>query len=332
MATIRDVARRAGVSPATVSRVVNGLAGYSPDTRRRVDEAIKALRYQPDSLARGLKTKQTPVIGVLTNVVSDALTAHVMDGVERAARRREHAVMLGRTGPAATHATGYLRTLRTYRAAGAVLISAAITADMRRALGASIPIVSVAIRDGDRFPSIAIDDEAAAYEGTRHLLGLGHRRIALLAGDQGSTLVNTVRVRGYLRAMVEARAEPLVEYGTSLYDSAPPALGRLLAAEPALTAVFALSDEMAAAVVNELQRRGYRVPEEISVLGFDDTRTAQHVYPALSTIAQPLEQMGELAVEQLLDGGAARSRILPHRLVERGTTAVTRETTEKESS
>lgn len=325
MPTIRDVARAAGVSPATVSRVVNGLIGYSAETQRRVEQAIATLNYEPDTLARGLKTKQTAVIGVLTPVVSDAFASDIMSGVEAAARRRGYSVMLGRTGPSATFAAGYLRTLRTYRAAGVILISAAVTAEMRRVLGSGIPLISVAIRDGQRFPSLAIDDEAAAYDGTRHLIALGHRRIGLLAGDPDSVLVNAVRKRGYLRAMSEAGLAPVLEHGNSLYDSAPPALGRLLAQDAGLTAVFALSDEMGAAVVNELQRRGRRVPDDISVLGFDNTRTSQHVHPALSTVAQPLERMGELAVERLLTqgepAGGPAPRILPHRLIERGSTA-----------
>ncbi|GAB2452838.1 LacI family transcriptional regulator [Conyzicola lurida] len=323
MTTIRDVARVAGVSPATVSRVVNGLVGYSAETQRRVEEAVESLGYEPDSLARGLKTKQTAVIGVLAPLVSDALASEIMSGVESAARLRGYSVMLGRTGPNSTFAASYLRTLRTYRAAGVILISAAVTPDMRRALGSGIPLMSVAIRDGQRFPSLAIDDEVAAYDGTRYLIGLGHRRIGLLAGDPASVLVNTVRKRGYLRAMAEARLSPVLEDGNSLYDSAPPALARLLAQDAGLTAVFALSDEMGAAVVNELQRMGRRVPDDISVLGFDNTRTSQHVFPALSTIAQPLERMGELAVERLLateDSVGPVPRILPHRLIERGST------------
>lgn len=325
MTTIRDVAKLAGVSPATVSRVVNGLVGYSSETQRRVEEAIASLNYEPDTLARGLKTKQTAVIGVLAPIVSDALASEIMSGVETAARQRGYSVMLGRTGPSSAYAASYLRTLRTYRAAGVILISAAVTADMRRALGSVIPLMSVAIRDGLKFPSLAIDDEVAAYDGTRHLIALGHRRIGLLAGDPASTLVNTVRTRGYLRAMNEARLAPVIEHGNSLYDSAPPALGRLLAQDAGLTAVFALSDEMAAAVVNELQRLGRVVPDEISVLGFDNTRTSTHVYPALSTIAQPLERMGQLAVERLLAAGESPAgslgpRILAHRLIERGST------------
>ncbi|GHD40939.1 LacI family transcriptional regulator [Mycetocola manganoxydans] len=321
MVTIRDVASRAGVSPATVSRVVNGLVGYSDETKVRVEEAVAALHYEPDTFARGLKMKQSSVIGVLAPMVSDALASQVMSGVEHAAREGGYSVMLGRTGQGSTFAPGYLRTLRTYRSAGVILISAAITPEMRRVLGSNVPLISVAIRDGIRFPSIGIDDERAAYDGTKHLLALGHERIGLLAGDPQSTLVNAVRERGYRRAMAEAGRPAVLEQGNSLYDSAPPALHRLLATDPHLTAVFALSDEMGAAVVNELQRIGRRVPHDISVLGFDNTRTATHVYPALSTIAQPLERMGELAVERLLSLTDPGQKVMPHRLITRGTTA-----------
>ncbi|WP_175010214.1 substrate-binding domain-containing protein [Cellulosimicrobium sp. TH-20] len=142
-------------------------------------------------------------------------------------------------------------------------------------------------------------------------------KIGLLGGDITSDLVNTPRLRGYERAMREMRLEPHIAHGNSLYESAPTALATLLAREPALTAIFALSDEMAAATVNELQRQGRRVPEDISVLGFDNTRTAVHVQPALTTVAQPLRKMGELAVERLLGTGPS-TRVLDHRIVERG--------------
>lgn len=321
MVTIRDVAALSGVSAATVSRVVNGLPGYSESTKVRVDEAVAALHYEPDSFARGLKLKQSSVIGVLAPMVSDALASQVMSGVESAARDVGYSVMLGRTGEGSAFAPDYLRTLRTYRSAGVILISAAITPEMRRVLGSTVPLISVAIRDGIRFPSIAIDDERAAYDGTKHLLSLGHERIGLLAGDVRSTLVNAVRERGYQRAMIEAGRIPVLERGNSLYDSAPAALHRLLSRDPNLTAVFALSDEMGAAVVNELQRMGRRVPDDLSVLGFDNTRTATHVHPALSTIAQPLERMGELAVKRLLDLTDPGQKVMPHRLITRGTTA-----------
>lgn len=320
MATIRDVARHVGVSPATVSRVINGLPGSSSSTRERVMSAVAELGYEPDTLARGLRTMQSAVVGVLANAVSDALASEVMSGIENAARSRGYTVMLGRAGLGAEHAPSYLRSFKTFRAVGVIVISSAITADMRRIAGPRLPLVAVAISNGSAFPSLAIDDERAAYDGTRRLLALGHRDIALLAGDASSILVNAPRERGYLRAMEEAGASPVIERGNSLYDSAPAALDRILSRVPNLTAVFSLSDEMGAATINELQRRNFRVPDDVSVFGFDNTRTSQHVHPGLSTVAQPLEQMGEQAVLRLLDGDW-KSRTFPHRIIERGSTA-----------
>jgi LacI family transcriptional regulator len=324
VATIRDVARHAGVSPATVSRVVNGLVGYSEETRLRVEDAVSALNYETDSLARGLKTRQTSVIGLLAPMVSDALASKVMHGVEEAARERGYAVMLGRTGPQSVFIGGYLRTLRTSRAAGVILISAVITPEMRQLLGPTIPIISVAISDKSGSPSVSIDDEEAAYDATRHLLQLGHSRIGLLTGNPASVYVAGPRTRGYLRAMTEARREPVLAEGSFFYDSGASGLDELLRKEPNLTAVFAMSDEMGAAVVNELQKRGRRVPEDVSVLGFDNTSTSQHVHPPLSTVAQPLEEMGRVAVGKLLRSRDLGPRLMKHRIIERGSTAPAR--------
>ncbi|MEU6611818.1 LacI family DNA-binding transcriptional regulator [Streptomyces shenzhenensis] len=321
MSTIRDVARVAGVSPATVSRVVNGLTGFSEQTRQRVEEAASRLGYEPDTLARGLKTRQSPVLGVLAPVVSDALASQIMGGIEAAARARGYSVMLGRTGPHAVHAPGYLRNFRAFRVAGVIFISTVVTAEIRRALGSRIPFTAVAIRDGSRFPSLAIDDDLAAYDGTRFLQRLGHDTIGLITGDTESVLVNTPRMCGYQRAMAEAGLAPIVAYGDSLYDSAPPAVRTLMTEHPDITAIFALSDEMAAGAINELQRLGYRVPAQVSVLGFDNTPTAQHVHPALTTVTQPLYHMGELAVEQLLSSTRPQPHILPHTITRRGSIA-----------
>jgi hypothetical protein len=144
---------------------------------------------------------------------------------------------------------------------------------------------------------VAIDDEQAAYDATRHLLKLGHRRIGLLAGDPASIYVAQPRERGYLRAMTEAKCTPVTATGTFFYQSGAPGVDEPLQQDPGLTAIFAMSDEMGAAVVNELQRRGLRVPEDVCVLGFDNTSTARHVNPPLSTMAQPLEEMGRMAVK-----------------------------------
>lgn len=223
MATIRDVAQHAGVSPATVSRVVNGLVGYSEETRQRVEEAVVRLNYETDSLARGLKTRQTSVIGLLAPMVSDALASEVMRGVEEAARELGYAVMLGRTGSQSVFIDGYLRTLRTYRAAGVILISAVIRQQMRQLLGPNIPIISVAISDGSGSPSVSIDDERAAYDATRYLLHLGTCGLACLLGTRHRSSSHTpvsVATNGPWRKPVTHPSSPTERFSTT---AAPPA-------------------------------------------------------------------------------------------------------------
>ena len=139
--------------------------------------------------------------------------------------------------------------------------------------------------------------------------------------DVASIYVAQPRKRGYLRAMTEAGCTPVTATGSFFYESGAAGVDELLQQDPGLTAIFAMSDEMGAAVVNELQRRGLRVPEDVSVLGFDNTSTSLHVNPPLSTMAQPLEEMGRMAVKKLLRSRDLGPKIMPHRLIERGSTA-----------
>ncbi len=321
MSTMREVAQRAGVSPATVSRVINGQGGYSAPTQNRVEEAIRQLNYQPDSLARGLKTTKSHVIGLLARRVSDALASEIMAGVEQEARAQDYAVMLGRTGGDAELVKGYLRTMRNHRVAGAILISTTISPEHRAMWGTTRPLISVAITDKSGAPSVAVDDAKAGYDGTRRLLELGHRHIGLIAGDASSIHVGAARLHGYQQAMLQAGLQPLVVRGNYFYESGFKAAKSLLAEDPRLTAIFALSDEMAAGAVNALHSMGISVPDQISVLGFDDTATAKHCWPALSTVHQPLAEMGAIAVRKVLHARDLAPQIVAHKIVERQSTA-----------
>ena len=211
------------------------------------------------------------VIGLLATMVSDALASQVMQGVEEEAQERGYAVMLGRTGAKSAYIAGYFRTLRTYRAARVILISAVITPETRRLLGPP-PRHLRRHQRRVRLPSVATDDEQAAYDATRHPLKLGHRRIGFLTGYPASVFVAQPRNPGYPRAMTEAKCTPITATGTFLYESGAPGVDELLQQDPGLTAIFAVTDEMGAAVVNELQRRGLRVPKDVSVLGFAPPR------------------------------------------------------------
>ncbi|MEL4356688.1 MULTISPECIES: LacI family DNA-binding transcriptional regulator [unclassified Luteococcus] len=326
LSNIREVALQAGVSPATVSRVVNGMDGFSEDTRLRVEQAIADLNYQPDQFARGLRSPHAQLIGVLAPKVSDAFAFEILEGVEASARDHGYAVMLGRTGLGSTFSQQYLRTMRAYRAAGIVLISAVITDELRRTLGTTRPVISVAISDGSGTPSIAIDDRQAGFDGIQHLLRLGHRHIGVVAGDPRSVHVARPRLLGSEEALAKAGLEAATVHGDFFYASGADAVAQLLARDPHVTAIFAHSDEMAVAVIHELQRRGFRVPEDISVLGFDNTATALKVHPQLSTVGQPLREMGTVAVAKLLRSRNLASRVMTHRIIQRASTAPPRNT------
>lgn len=321
MATIREVASLADVSPATVSRVMNGMSGFSTETRDRVRQAVEQLGYQPDHLARGLRTANAQLLGVLAPKVSSAFAFEVMEGVEAVARDHGYSVMLGRTGFGSLYSCEYLRTMRAYRAVGVVLISAVITDEFRHHLGPNRPLVSVAISDRSGTPSIAIDDEQAGHDAVAHLLSLGHRSLGIIAGDPSSIHVGAPRLAGAVRAAREAGIEPVVVHGDFFYESGARAIEPLLAASHPVTAIFAVSDEMAVGAINELQRRGYEVPRDISVVGFDDTSAARQVHPQLTTVAQPLRAMGELAATRLLRSRDLTSSVMPHRLVVRASAA-----------
>lgn len=320
MVTIKDVARISGVSYSTVSRVVNGGTGFSEETRGRVEAAVAALGYRPNTLARSLVRQERSTIGVLVPMVSESFAALVLDGVEDAAEEAGMLVVVGRTGGSAERTLDHLAALRGHQAVGVVLVSTPATPQLRAAFGPSGALVSVAIDGGTGGPALAVDDRAAVVDAVRHLQRLGHRRIALLAGVEDDAATTAPRVAGYRDAVVAGGGTPLVTFGGWGYDAAAPGVAALLQQDPALTAVVALSDELAVGAVHALQRAGRRVPDDVSVVGFDDTPVARHAFPTLTTVRQPLRAMGARAVEMLLDPGGARHVVVPHEIVEREST------------
>lgn len=320
MVTIKDVARVSGVSYSTVSRVVNGGTGFSEETRDRVEAAVAALGYRPNTLARSLVRQERSTIGVLVPMVSESFAALVLDGVEDAAEAAGMLVVVGRTGGSAERTLDHLAAMRGHQAVGVVLVSTPATPQLRAAFGPAGALVSVAIDGGTGGPALAVDDRAAVVDAVRHLQRLGHRRIALLAGVEDDAATTAPRVAGYRAAVVQGGGTPLVTFGDWGYDAAAPGVAALLRADPALTAIVAASDELGVGAVHALQRAGRRVPDDVSVVGFDDTPVARHAFPALTTVRQPLRAMGARAVEMLLDPGAARGVVVPHEIVEREST------------
>ena len=337
--SIRDVALRAGVSTATVSRVLNNIAvQIAPETRARVEQAARELQYHPSAVARALVRRQTDTLGVVLpptqeSPVRNAFFSALLDGVLEAASQRRLNIMIftAQVGPGAQRS---LAPLRDGRCDGLLVFYQPPDKDILPALlDARIPCVLVCDwRDDPRLPCVDVENRQAARRMTEYLLGLGHRRIALLgSGLYGDFM--TDRIRGYRQALEEfgqAADEDLIVTGLEPWDIPSVFRGvQTLMARPASarpTALMCLTDDIAALALAFLHRRGIAVPEEISVTGFNDDNNALRQHPALTTMRQPYVDLGGCAMDILLERGAddtvpARNLRLPTELVVRGSSA-----------
>ncbi|MBS0420457.1 MAG: LacI family DNA-binding transcriptional regulator [Proteobacteria bacterium] len=332
--TIHDVARKAGVSPMTVSRVVNGERNVRETTREVVLAAVKDLRYAPNPAARSLAGAQNVRIGLLYSNPSAAYLSEFLLGALDESSRKSAQLMLEKCEAAAGERAA-VRRLIEGGVSGVILPppvceSQVILSELKKAC---VPTVAVATgRFRPDASCVRIDDFKAAYEMTRHLLTLGHRRIGFIKGHPNQT-ASGERWLGFESALREADVPietPTIEQGFFSYRSGLEAAEKLLSAEPRPTAIFASNDDMAAAAVSVAHRRGLEVPRNLSVVGFDDTATATTVWPELTTIRQPIAEMAEAALDLLIrkirkqrDGEILESvdRLVRHELVVRQSAA-----------
>jgi LacI family transcriptional regulator len=332
---IKDVAARAGVSVTTVSRVLNGHPYVRDGLRSRIDAAIEELGYSPSSIARGLVRSSTELIGVIVPDITASFFSTILGSIEQAASSRGYALLVSNIAEDSEKELSYLKLFKGLRVAGIIVMHEPTTPAVRRFVAAiGIPVVISSARPaGLRDVSVNIDDEAAAFDATAYLAGLGHRRIALIGGDAERLQTARMRRDGYERALEAARipADPaLVKVGDFKTQDGYRLMGELLEVEARPTAVFALSDDMAAGAMNRALDAGLRVPEELSVMGFDDSALASVTRPALTTVHQPIADIGSISVETLIRSieGARPSSdgiILRHRIVERSSCARPRE-------
>ena len=337
MSTISDVAQRAGVSAMTVSRVVNNAGYVSATTRQRVERAIGELGYVPNALARQLRSRRTHTLALVVSDISNPFFTTIARGVEDAAAPHGFSVMYCNTDESAAEEAQYLYMLIERQVDGVLLVPTRSTSTSFRTLRAHrMPVVVLDRRVTARHvDSVRCDSEAGAYALTRHLLSLGHRRIAVLTGRRAvSTSVD--RVAGCRRAMEESGLElddELVRYGGYNFGSLNQADGYqmaravLAAAPPRPTAIFAANNFIAFGAIRALREAGLRVPDDMSVVAFDDLPPEWAMDPFLTVAAQPAYEIGRRAAELLLAriGGdaqaAAQAVVLPFELIIRRSTA-----------
>ncbi len=311
-ATIRDVAREAGVSVATVSRVLNGSGPVSESARVRVEQAASTLRYTPHGAARSLSTRRTTNVGVILPDLYGEFFSEVIRGIDTATRAAGYHLILSGSHAARADVSAALGAMRG-RVDGLILMSPEMgPAELERVVPVSLAavLVSSAPVDG-RFATLNVDNFGGAKGMVRHLALLGHERIALIGGDP-SNHDAAERQAGYRQGLADAGLEGRGEWqvvSDFTKSGGYEAARRLVALERAPTALFAANDSMAVGALSALQEAGFRVPGDIAVAGFDDIPTARYVTPPLSTVHVDLTGVGERAVALLLsalEGGGLR--------------------------
>jgi LacI family transcriptional regulator, repressor for deo operon, udp, cdd, tsx, nupC, and nupG len=329
MPTIHDVAARAEVSTATVSRVLSNPEKVSEATRRRVLKAVAALGYSPNAAAKSLRTLTTRKLLVTVPDIANPFFSLIIQGIEEAAVREGYSVVLGDTHHDAQREERYGEMLLRREVDGLIFLghsmSKSVSATMKK--NHLAPIVNGCEYSPNLgVPSAHVDNEAAAHEAMSHLYGLGHRHIGVLTGPLASPLSRD-RLRGVQSCAKEngAGRQVMVVNGDFSIESGIAGAARLLAQQTAPTAVFCFNDEMAIGVLDYANRVGRSVPESLSVIGFDDIRFARYMRPALTTISQPMLDIGRETVRLLLGVlqgtvTTAVSITLPHKLEIRSST------------
>jgi DNA-binding LacI/PurR family transcriptional regulator len=312
-----DVAQLAGVSHQTVSRVLHDSPAVRPETRARVLEAMKQLDYRPNSAARALVTGRTRTLGVISFDTTLYGPASTVLGIERAAHEAGYFIIIVSL-PSLTHDSvrSALDRLRDRGVDGIVVIAPQETAaDALRGLPPGVPVVAAEAGPGDAIPVAEVDQLAGGRLATEHLLGLGHRTVAHIAGPE-DFMEAQQRVAGWREALTAAgldAPDPLVGDWSA---RAGYELGhQLLQRRPDVTAVFAANDPMALGLLRAMRERGLSAPEDVSVVGFDDVPEAEYFSPPLTSIRQDFDEIGRRSLALLLEHMQGDARKRPRRVV-----------------
>ncbi|KZN97080.1 MULTISPECIES: catabolite control protein A [Aeribacillus] len=322
--TIYDVAREANVSMATVSRVVNGNPNVKPTTRKKVLEAIERLGYRPNAVARGLASKKTTTVGVVIPDVSSTFYSELARGIEDIATMYKYNIILSNSDQNKEKELHLLNTLLGKQVDGIVFMSGNITEEHVEEFKRSpVPIVLASTFDeNNELPSVNINYEQAAYDAVKFLIDKGHKHIAYVSGPMEEPVNKVKKLKGYIRALEEAGLqydEQFVVEGDYSYESGIEAFDKVLELSPKPTAIFVGTDEMALGVIHAAQDKGYEIPKDFDVIGFDNTRLATMVRPRLTTVVQPSYDIGAVAMRlltKLMNKEEVDNHIveLPHRI------------------
>ncbi|PGS56415.1 catabolite control protein A [Bacillus sp. AFS041924] len=322
--TIYDVAREANVSMATVSRVVNGNPNVKPTTRKKVNEAISRLGYRPNAVARGLASKKTTTVGVIIPDISNTFYAELARGIEDIATMYKYNIILSNSDENIEKEITLINNMLAKQVDGILFIGGTITDVHKEEYEkAGVPIVLATTYDeSNKIPSVNIDYAQAAFDAVDYLIKKGHQKVAFVNGPTETNIIGLSKLEGYKRALQENGIEfdeELITYGDNTYESGSEAFESFHERNIIPSAIFVASDEMAIGVIHSAQDHGILVPNNLEVFGFDNTRLALMVRPKLSSVAQPMYDIGAVAMRLLTkymnkETVEDNTVILPHHL------------------
>ncbi|HEY2974724.1 MAG TPA: LacI family DNA-binding transcriptional regulator [Pyrinomonadaceae bacterium] len=305
--SIKDIARAAKVSHPTVSRALSNSPLVKGETAKRIRQIAASLGYRPSAIARSLATKRTKTIGVVVTSIADPFIADVISGVEEAANDHGYSVFLANSNANPDREVRVVHSFHERRVDGILVTASRVGALYVPLLSQlKVPIVLINNQHPDETDefiySVTIDNIKASTEVMGHLIGLGHKRIAYI-GDRGGFQSDTERLAGYRQALAVAEypfLPELVVHGDGKPGGGEQAMESLLALANPPTAVFCYNDMSALGALRALHSHGIKIPEELSLVGFDDLAIASYTFPLLTTVSQPKQQMGRMAMEIMI--------------------------------
>ena len=327
-ATIKDVAKEAGVSLMTVSRVINNKEHIASATREKVQAAIKKLNYMPNLSARNLVLQKADFLGLVVPDISNPFFGDLVKASEKIAKDRGYSVILGDSDGDVTAETEYIEAFRGRMCEAIILVAPRVEDSVLQELNSKIPLILVDRKiDDEEIIQVYLDNAAGAYSAVKHLLDLGHRRIGFVMGPEN--VPNSHRRKaGYIDALKEYGLEfdsELEFQGEFKVETGKEAFEKFVTMEDPPTAVFNSNDLMAFGFVIAARDAGYSIPEDFSVVGFDDIFLSSLMEPALTTVRYPFVEMGTQAINMLLDSFDTNRKVtmnenLKHELIIRKST------------
>jgi len=330
MTTIEDIAKKAETSIATVSRVLNNKEGFSEETRQKVLQAMEETGYESNAIARSLKKQKTNTIGVIIPNISSMLSNEILNGIEEYAHANDYNVIVSYTYSDPKKVMQTLKTFNEQRVDGILFTSDYLTAEYYQYIERmQAPVVLVATEaENHDLPFVKVNDVDASSAAVEYLIQKGHTEIGMLSGPPSDPMAGASRIKGYKQALASANLETTdskIVYQTDFsFEEGKENFVRLMDAHPEITAIFAASDELAIGALKKAHEMEIAVPEDVSIIGYDNLLMAEMVWPGLTTLAQPLQQMGYEATEMLMDSiqtkeTSEKQVYIPYEIIERDT-------------